>query len=144
MSFASAIRSGLAVEVEAPSRMIVRGLDGLALVNPDGTRNYIKLHSSASAAAREFGRRRTSERLAAATAGRRSLDEVEADNLDLLVALTAEWGTIDAAGAEAPDPEFSAAAVRAVYADPANAALLSQVEAFVGALGNFKRASSPS
>ncbi len=148
MSFAAAI-AGLKIEAEQPERMIVLGLDRRPLRNADGSLNYVRLYSADSAVARRHQRAVANRRIAQRGRSKPTAEEIEADAVEFLVALTAGWGAlIEASEAEPekeiPDPEFSAQAARALYADPAHAELRAQVDEFVGDRANFGKASSKS
>lgn len=138
------------MEVVKPGRMIVRGLDGKPLRAADGSMTFIDIYSSDSEAARKHHRAVADDRIAAR--GRATLMAADMDNdaVDTLVALTAGWGE----RRPKPDKEgefddelatdFSAAAARKLYADPAYADIARQVNEFAGSRVNFAKASPSS
>lgn len=138
MSFLKNV-SALQVEPDTPARMIVRGFNGLPLKDDDGSTNYIDVYSIDSAVARDHQRAVAKKRM---VAGEVTEDDLVADGVDLLVALTAGWGSVGKDGKVQPDPEFSKDAARALYADKQNVEIRSQVDRFAGSRRNFSKASS--
>lgn len=132
----------IGVDVEKPQRMIVLGFDGQPLLGADGSRNYIDIFSSDSEIARQHQRAVTTQRLAMRRNAKPTAVELEKSSLDLLAVLTAGWGTIGKDGVATPDADFSTEAARALYADPKNAELRSQVDEFAGQRANFSQALS--
>ena len=135
--------AGLRIESEQPARMIIRGIDGQPIRHEDGSVGYVKVHSSDSRIARRHQQAVANRRLQVRGRSKITAQEVETDTIELLVALTAEWGTIKD-GAEAPDPEFSKDLVRRIYSDPENVELRNQVDEFAADRANFTKASSTS
>lgn len=133
--------ASLEVEVEKPSRMIVLGFDRQPLRGDDGSTNYIDLFSADSQVARKHQRLVTNRRLAMRGRGKLTAAELESEAVELLVALTAGWGTISKDGAVTAD-EFSPSDARDLYSNPKNSELRAQVDEFTAERGNFLTALS--
>lgn len=129
------------VQVDAPGRMIILGLDRQPLKDKDGGTNYIDLYSVDGERARKHDRAIRNRRLAMRGRGKLTASELDGDHLELLVALTAGWGAIGKDGVAVPEAEFSAEAARTLYSDPANAEIRTQVEEFIADRENFLKAS---
>ena len=132
------------VDADKPSRMIIRGPDGRPLADADGSMNYVDLYSPDSEIARRHQRKIANGRLAQRRRIKVTAEEIEADAVDLLVALTAGWGSIDKDGQAKQDDDFSTELARSIYADPANSEFRSQIDEFLADRANFSKASSKS
>lgn len=136
--------SGLALAVESPRRLILRHpVSGRPLIAADGSRSYIDVFSADSDRARAHQNAVSRRRLDQRGPARMTPEELEADAIDLLVALTAGWSLVDLSGASLDVP-FSAEAARELYASPGLAWLREQVDAFASDRANFGCASSSS
>lgn len=134
--------SKIEVEVDKPQQMIVLGFDRQPLRDADGSTNYIDVYSSDSEIARKHQRIITNRRLAMRGRGKLTAGEIESESIELLVVLTAGWGSIAKDGTKTPDPDFSEQAARELYSNPRNAELRGQVDEFAADRGNFSPALS--
>lgn len=139
--------AGLAIEVERPSRMIIRhpatGRPLVAKDDPDCVA-YIDVFSADSEVARSHHRKHGQERMdALARHGKisRQIEEIEASDTDLLAALTAGWNLLNLNGEKLP-VEYSKDNARELYREPAMAWLREQVDRFSAERGNFLKASA--
>lgn len=128
--------SGLAVRGDQPSRMTIHHPGtGLPLRDADGLPAWIDLLSMDSKAAQQIQRaaqnRRLERRIRKLTA-----EDLAAEEIDLLAALTSKWRLLTLDGA-AIDVECSAANAAELYALPELAWLREQVSGFVADRGNF-------
>ena len=131
------------IEAGAPGRMTVLDFNRQPIRNTDGSTNFIDLYSADSEIAKKQNRRVTDRRIAMKGRGKVSAAEIEADQVELLVSLTAGWGTISKDGQTVThDPAFSADAARDLYSNPDNAEIRSQVDEFTADRGNFSKALS--
>lgn len=135
---------GLGLDVEQPRRMIlVHPVTRLPLRGADGAEGWIDLHSSDSAVARRHNREVQKRRLNMRGRGSISPEELEAEAVDLLAALTAGWGLVTLAG-EPLDVPFTPENARELYAAPALAWVREQADEFAANRANFPLLSSPS
>jgi hypothetical protein len=137
--------AGLALEVEKPSRMtIMHPLTNAPLRDKDGQEAWIELYSSDSDPARKH--QRSAQRRRLASAGRRGRvkvtpEEMEADGIDMLVAITAGWNLLDLSG-KPLKVEFNQDNARELYAEPGMSWLVEQIDTFASERENFSKASS--
>lgn len=136
--------AGLALEVEKPSRMvIVHPATRQPLRDGDGSEAYIDLFSGDSEQARRHQRAVQRRRLAVRGRGKITPEELEAEGVELLAAITAGWRLVALDGS-ALDVEFSVTNARELYAEPAMQWLRDQVDEFASDRGNFSKASPKS
>lgn len=136
--------SALALEVDKPSRMIVvHPVSRQPLRDKDGNEAHIELFSGDSEHARKHQRTVTRRRLAMRGRGKLSAEELEAEAIELLAALTTGWVLLDFDG-NAIDVAYSQDNARELYGDPGMSWLREQVDEFVADRGNFSKASSKS
>ncbi len=136
--------AGLALEVEKPSRMIiVHPVTRQPLRDADGAEAYIDLFSGDSEQARRHQRAVQRRRLAARGRGKITPEELEAEGVELLAAITAGWRLVALDG-DTLDVEFSVTNARELYAEPAMQWLRDQVDEFASDRGNFSKASPKS
>ena len=137
--------SGLAVPTDRPARMtILHPVTGQPIRRIDtGEPAWIDVLSADSKAARDHERAAQNRRLQS-RARRITADEIEAEGVELLVALTKGWSLATLDG-EAHDVPFSPEAAREFYGAPELAFVRRQVNDFAADLGNFQaRTTSPS
>jgi hypothetical protein len=133
--------AGLALATDVAQRMvIIHPGSRQPLRHADGAEAWIDLHSIDSAAARKTIRAQQDRRMRI-RAARPTAEELEADNVELLAALTVGWSLCSLDG-EALDVPCNPANAQELYAMPALAWLREQVDVFVTDRGNFRRASS--
>lgn len=136
--------AALSLEVEKPGRMIIRHPGTQApLVDGEGREGWIEVFSSDSDVANRQRRAVQNRRMDDFRNKRRpTVEEAEADGLDLLAAITAGWYLVGPDGAVLDVP-FSRDAARELYASAGTAWLRDQVDIFAGDRANFVKASSP-
>ena len=133
--------AGLALATDVTQRMVILHPGTRPpLRQADGTDAWIELHSIDSASARKTMRAQQDRRLRMRSA-RPSADEIDADAVELLAALTAAWSLCSLDG-DPIDVPCSAVNAQELYALPALAWLREQVDGFVSDRGNFRRAPS--
>ena len=134
--------SALSLDVEKPARMIVvHPVSRQPLRSVDGKiEAFIDIFSADSEAARKHQRNVSRRRLAMRGRGRVTPEEMEADSVELLAAVTAGWSLLSLDGSPI-DVSFSLEAARELYADPSVAWLRDQVDEFASERGNFSKAS---
>jgi len=127
--------SAFEIEVDQPSRMPL--LDKVRQPYRDGDKQaYIDLYSGDSEIARKHRRAVQRKRLAMRGRGKLTPEELEAEDNDLLVALTAGWDLV------ITDVPFSQEAARELYLNKKIPHIREQVEEFVFDRTNFSKASS--
>lgn len=137
--------AGLTLEVDKPSRMtIIHPVTNAPLRGRDGKEAFIELYSGDSEAARKH--RMSVQRKRLAFTGRRGRvtttpEEIEADGIALLVALTAGWNLLDLDGNPLAVP-FSSENARELYSEPGMSWLVEQIDTFASERENFSKASS--
>lgn len=104
---------------------------------------WVDIYSSDSKAARDHQREVQRRRLNMRGRGRISPEELEAEAVDLLAALTVDWRLVSLDGAPIDVP-FSGDNARELYAAPALAWIREQVDEFASDRANFPQPSSPS
>lgn len=130
--------AALAVQADAPARMtILHPVTGEPLVDADGSPAWIDVHSADSAAAQKHHRAVQNRRLQS-RARKITAEELEAEGIDLLAALTAGWRLLglDGTPLDIPCNRQNAAEL---YAEPSAAWIREQVNAFAADRGNFLR-----
>lgn len=133
--------AGMALEVDKPSRMvIVHPVSRQPLRDAEGKEAFIELYSGDSEVARKHGRVVTQRRINMRGRGKLTAQELEAEHVELLAALTVGWYLVDLAGA-AMNVEFSSENARDLYGLPALSWVREQVDDFTGDRGNFSKAS---
>lgn len=136
--------SALALDVEKPGRMmIVHPVSRQPLRDKDGKESYIDLFSGDSDTARKHQRAVTRRRLAMRGRGKLTPEELEAEAVELLAALTTGWYLLDFGG-EVIDVPFSQENARELYGDNAVSWIREQVDEYTADRGNFSRALSTS
>ncbi len=137
--------AGLEIQVERPVRMpLVHPSTRQPLrTKPDGKEAYIEIYSADSEAARKHNRAIQRRRLNMRGRGRITPEELEAEAVELLAALTTEWLLVDFEG-KIIDVPFNAENARELYAAPSLSWIREQVDEFAGDRGNFPQASSKS
>ncbi len=137
--------SGLSLSVDVPQRMnIIHPITRQVLTDNDGKSAYIDLYSADSLAAKKQNREISRRRLAMAGRSRAmklTPEEIENDQIELLVAITADWYLVSLDG-EKIDIPFSASEARTLYGSEEAAWLREQVDDFAGDRANFTKASS--
>lgn len=136
--------SALELPVEQASRLIVvHPVSRQPLRDKDGKEAFVDLFSADSEVARKHQRSIARRRLASRGRGKITPEELEAEAVELLSALTAGWRLIDFDG-NAVEIEFSQESARELYASPGMTWLREQVDEFVADRGNFSRSLSAS
>lgn len=130
--------SGLGLSVGASARMIiVHPVTQQPLRNrATGEAAYVDIMSADSEAGRRHQRATLNKRLSA-RARKISAEEIEAENVELLVALMRDWRLVTLAG-DAIDVPFAENDAREMLLDPNLGWLRTQIDAFAGDLGNFQ------
>lgn len=132
----------LALEVDKPARMIiVHPILRQPLRNATGDEAYIDLYSADSAPARKHTASVARKRLNMRRGGKLTPEEIEAEAVELLCALTAGWELFDLEG-DALEIPFNHENARDAYREPGLSWLREQVDEFVADRGNFSKASS--
>lgn len=133
---------GLALAVDRPRTCaLVNPITRQPLRDGDGNEAFISLYSVDAEPARQHRLEASRRRLN--TRGTVSPEELEADSVALLAALTAGWHLVALDGSPIDVP-FSAEAARELYAEPSLAWIREQVDAFASSRANFGKASSTS
>jgi hypothetical protein len=133
--------AALALDTEKPGRMlVVHPVSRQPLRDGEGKEAYIDLYSGDSEQARRHYRAVTRRRLALKRA-KVSPEEIEAEAVELLCALTAGWYLLDLEG-KPLEVEFTADNARELYGLAAVAWLRDQVDEYIADRGNFSKASS--
>ncbi len=135
--------AALEMAVERPARLtIVDPVSRQPLRDKTtGTEAYIDLYSADSAVAVKHQRAVQRRRLAMRGRMKIQPEELEADAIELLAALTAGWKLVSFDGSDL-GVEFSQENARELYASPGMAWLRDQVDEFVADRGNFSKGSS--
>lgn len=128
--------------VDEPRRMIILGEEtGAPMRASDGREAYIDLLSMDSPAAKKLQRESINRRLGARKTTL-TAEAVDAEQVDMLVALTKAWLIVGPDGSVISDtvtPEDA----RDLYSQPGWAWLRRQAEAFVAQVANFTRKPLP-
>lgn len=139
--------AGLELAVEKPQRMtLMHPVTGQPIRDGDGNEAWIDLYSADSKIARDHSNAIQRRRLAAArTRGATAVtpEQLDAEAVDLLAALTTGWRLLTLAG-EPLDVPFSPQHARELYSSPALSWVRVQADEFAASRGNFAPASSPS
>lgn len=136
--------SGLEIETEAPSRMALKHPHTRQpLVDENKVEGFICVYSTDSEIARRFRRNIKTKRLQ--TRNRNSItgEKLEAEDIELLAALTHSWHLVSLDGRHI-DVECNEANARQLYGNPRMAWLTEDVDAFAADRELFARASSSS
>lgn len=135
--------AALGLAVDAPGRLtIVHPVTRQPLRTADGVEAYIDLYSADSEVARKHERAVQRRRLAMRGRGKITPEELEAEAVEALAALTAGWRLVGLDGRPLDVP-FSADAAREMYAASSLAWLRDQVNEFAADRGNFSKPLSP-
>lgn len=134
--------AALELSVDNPSRMtIVHPTTRQPLRDAEGKPAYIELYSADSEIRRKHDRAVARRRLAMRGRGKITPEELEAEAVELLAALTTGWHLLDLAG-DVVDVAFTPENARELYAATKMTWLREQVDEYVGDRGNFSGASS--
>lgn len=134
--------AGLGLAVDKPARMtLLHPISSLPLRAADGREAYIDVYSNDSQPARDHARAVTKRRLAMRDRSKISPEEIEANGIGLLAALTAGWFLVDLDG-NPIDVKFSIDEARDLYSEPSLYWIREQVDAFATDRANFSKASS--
>jgi hypothetical protein len=130
--------AALAVKADAPSRMtVLHPATGEPLTDADGNPAWIDVHSTDSPVAQRHQRAAQNRRLQS-RARKITAEELEAEGVDLLAVLTADWRLLALDGTPLDIPCNRANAAE-LYAEPAAAWIREQVNVFAADRGNFLR-----
>jgi len=136
--------SGLELEVETPFRLVlVHPVTRQPMRNGEGEPAYIDHYSSDSEIARKHQRAIQRRRLAMRGRMKITPEEIEAEAVDVLAALTVGWHLIDLRG-NVIDLPFSQDNARELYANPAASWLREQIDESTADRANFSQGSSSS
>jgi hypothetical protein len=136
--------SDLELEVDKPSRMtILDPATNLPMQDKAGKQAFIDVYSADSEIARKFRREIKTSRLRARNPNALNGDKLEAEDVQLLAALTAGWYLVTRAG-EPIEIECTRENAAKIYANHKMAWLADQVDAHAGSRGNFSKPSSTS
>jgi len=136
--------AALAVAVNDAARMtIIHPFTNQPLRDADGKEAWIAVLSSDSEAAVKHQRAVTNRRLAMRNRNKVTAEEIDAEAIDLLAALTKGWRLLDLEG-NPLEIEFTEANARELYGAPAFTWLREQVSIFAAERSNFSKASSQS
>lgn len=130
--------SAFEIEIDKPSRMMLLDRNRQPYRNGEGHAAWIDLYSGDSDIARKHRRGVTRKRLAMRGRGKVAPEEIEAEDNELLAALTAGWDLV------ITDVPFTAENARDLYSNPRVPHIREQVEEFVFDRANFSKASSDS
>jgi hypothetical protein len=136
--------SGLELEVETPFRLVlVHPITRQPMRDEQGNPAYIDHYSSDSEIARKHQRNIQRRRLAMRGRMKITPEELEAESVDILAALTVDWHLVDLKG-QVIDLEFSQEHARRLYANPAVSWLREQLDESTADRANFSKGSSTS
>lgn len=139
--------AGLELAVDKPQRLILLHPNTRQpLRDKDGGEAWIDLYSADSEVARRHNRAIQRRLLNVSARGqriKRTPEEIEAEGVDLLAALTTGWRLVSMSG-DPLDVPFNQENARELYAAPSMAWIREQVDEFAADRGNFSEASSPS
>jgi hypothetical protein len=134
--------AGLQLEVETPFRLLlVHPVTRQPMRDKEGNPAYIDHYSADSEIARKHQRAIQRRRLAMRGRMKITPEEIEAEAVDILVALTVGWHLVDLKG-EVIDIEFKQENVRDLYSDSSISWLREQIDESTADRGNFSRGSS--
>jgi len=134
--------AGMEMSVDRPERLpLLHPTTRQTLRDADGKEAFLELYSQDSKIARDHTLAIQRRRLRAAR-GRLRIEpeEIEADTVDLLAALTAGWHLVGLNGTVLDVP-FSTENARELYSAPQLAWVREQADEFINDRGNFKPAS---
>ncbi|MCP1832836.1 hypothetical protein [Bradyrhizobium sp. USDA 4545] len=136
--------AGLELEVEKPFRMVlVHPVTRQPLRDETGAEAYIDHYSSDSDVARKHQRSVQRRRLAMRGRAKITPEELEAESIELLAALTTGWNLVDLKGKKL-NVEFSQETARRLYANPGIGWLRDQLDESTADRANFAKGSSTS
>lgn len=133
--------AALALDTETPRRMIIRHPStGEPLVDEDGTEAFIDLLALTSAAAQK-ARNRVQQRRIEARVRRVTIEEAEAEAMQVLAACTVAWHLVGLDGKALRVPCDKDAALE-LYQTPGLRFIADQATDFAAAAGNYLPGSS--
>lgn len=133
--------AGLGIEVDKPQRMpLVHPNTRQPLRTKDGEEAFIEIYSADSEAARKHNRSIQRRRLNMRGRGRITPEELEAEGVELLAALTTGWRLVTLEGVELNVP-YSQENARELYGASSLAWIREQVDEFAADRGNFQPSS---
>jgi hypothetical protein len=134
--------SGLELEVEKTFRLIlVNPITRQPIRDSEGNEAYIDHYSSDSEIARKHQRAIQRRRLAMRGRTKITPEELEAEAVDILAALSTGWNLVDLKGGKIDIP-FSQEAARELYTNPAVGWLREQLDESTADRANFSQGSS--
>jgi hypothetical protein len=132
----------LALAVDKPARLLLQHpKTGLPLKDKEGKEAFIDLLSSDSDTARKQQHANANKRFAQRVRRPLTSEELDAENIDILAALTVGWHLVGLDG-EALAVPFSTENAKELYAAPQLAWVREQAQAFAESRANFAKASS--
>jgi hypothetical protein len=136
--------AGLQLEVETPFRLVlIHPVTRQVLRDKDGNNAYIDHYSADSEIARKHQRAIQRRRLAMRGRMKITPEEIEAEAVDILAALTVGWHLVDLKG-EVIDLKFTQEDARVLYSDPSISWLREQIDESTADRANFSQGSSSS
>jgi hypothetical protein len=136
--------SGMALEVEKPQRMVLmHPVTNQPLRDEAGREACIDLYSADSQAALRHNRAVQRRHLNARGRVKLTPEELEANRVEFLAALTVGWHLVDLAGKHVA-VDCNTENARDLYSNPALSWVRDQVDEFTGDRGNFSPALSSS
>lgn len=136
--------AGLELSVEKPFRLVlVHPVTRQPLRDAEGKEAYIEHYSGDSEAARKHQRSVTRRRLAMRGRAKLTPEEIEAEAIELLAALSTAWNLLDLNGGKIDVP-FTQENARELYANPAVGWLREQLDESASDRANFSQGSSNS
>lgn len=142
--------AGLGLAADVPARMTLNHpITGVALVNgKTGEPAWIELYSSDSRAVKKvdnlIGNRRIAEARRKGGKVNMTMEQVQAEQVERLVAATAGWDLCDLEGNPVTGFPCTPENVKALYEAPEFAWIEDQVRSFIEDRANFSKASSTS
>jgi hypothetical protein len=134
--------SGLELEVETPFRLVlVHPITRQPMRDEQGNPAYIDHYSSDSEIARKHQRNIQRRRLAMRGRMKITPEELEAEAVDILAALTVDWHLVDLKG-QVIDTKCTQENARKLYASPAVSWLREQLDESTADRANFSKGSS--
>lgn len=136
--------SGLELSVDKPFRLVLtHPISRQPLRDAEGKEAYIDHYSDDCEIARKHQRAVTRRRLNQRGRVKLTPEEIEAEAVELLAALTAGWHLVDLKGNRIDIP-FSQEKAKALYANPAVSWLREQLDESASDRANFSQGSSTS
>lgn len=135
--------ASLLLEVDKPERMtLVHPITKQPLRDEAGTEAFISLYSADSEVARKHQRTVGKRRLAMRRGAKPTIEEIEAEQVELLAVLTADWYLLGWRDSQPLSEPFSLENARELYGLAGATWIREQVDDWLGDRANFVKASS--